>query len=202
MYSISERFAWFSKTLVIRLAYRAGLNWKVMRMNTLTRILFVALFAVFASPVMAAVSIVECQDGQGERSFHSKNCPPGTTKIGSKKIRTGRNGGGADNSNISATIYLSPVCEPCEEVREFLNNRNISFSEKNVEGDLEMQQELKGVSGGALNVPVTVIGDTAVTGYNRGKLNEALSAAGYVSPDSAESVPGKDALEAAPAAEK
>ena len=39
--------------------------------------------------VNAAVNIVECEDKKGKRSFQ-KTCPPGLTKVGEKKIKTGK----------------------------------------------------------------------------------------------------------------
>ncbi len=150
-------------------------------MKHLLKIFPGVLFLIFNLQVFAAVNIVECEDEKGDRSFH-KTCPPGTTKVGSKRISTGAAGKVEDiNTTIKATVYVIPECESCDEVREFLNNRNISFEEKNVSDDLELQKELTDVAGG-LKVPTTVIGDEIITGYSRSRLLEALASAGFVKP--------------------
>ncbi|MEM7027871.1 MAG: glutaredoxin family protein [Pseudomonadota bacterium] len=143
------------------------------------------LFILFASVIFsanssAAVSVVECEDDAGNRSFQ-KTCPPGQTQIGEKKISTGTNSKENDNNNaadIKVTLYVIPDCDTCEEVREFLNTRNISITEKNVNEDLEMQKELSAITG-SLQVPTAIIGDEIITGYSRSKFLEVLEAAGY-----------------------
>lgn len=139
------------------------------------------LFILFVSATMyvgAAVKVVECEDETGARSFY-KTCPPGTTRVGSKKLRTGVGDGATDNSdNLSAVLYLVPNCDTCEQVKEFLNIRNISVTEKNANEDLEIQNELTELTGG-LKVPTTVIGDQVLSGYNRQDFLTALKAIGY-----------------------
>ena len=136
-------------------------------------------FALWSSNNFAVVKIVECEDENGNRSFQ-KTCPPGTTLVGEKKLRTGSPGSGTENSNvdIQATIYLVPDCDACDEVKEFLNGRDISITEKNVKDNIELQDELNKLVG-ALKVPTTVIGDEILSGYSRQTFMEALKAAGY-----------------------
>jgi len=150
-------------------------------MKRLINILFTATIIIFSLQGFAAVNIVECEDKEGNRSFQ-KTCPPGSTMVGKKKISTG---GGLDSSsksgNIQVILYLVPDCDVCDEVKEFLNVRNISITEKNVKDDIELQNELNELVG-ALKVPTTVIGDEIVSGYNRNSFKSALEAAGYIYP--------------------
>lgn len=124
----------------------------------------------------AAVKIVECLDAEGNRSFQ-KTCPPGSTEVSAKSFRTGSSGG-ENKVDIRATLYLIPDCESCEQVKEFLRARDVSITVKDVDGNLELQNELTDIAGG-LKVPTTILGDEVLTGYSRGSFLEALEKAGY-----------------------
>lgn len=145
-------------------------------------ILFTFLFLFTTLISFAAVKIVECEDEQGNRSFQ-KTCPPGFTIVGEKSFKTGT--GSNENKStsapisINATLYMIPVCDTCNEVKEFLSSRGVSITEKNVSDDVELQKELTDLSG-SLKVPTTVIGKEILTGYNRGEFQSVLKAAGYI----------------------
>ena len=136
----------------------------------------------FSLNVMAAVKIVQCEDEQGNKTFQ-KVCPPGTKQVNEMRVLTGGSSSadtgnqGAAN-NISATLYYVPDCDSCDGVREYLRDRNIPITEKNVFDDVDLQKEMKEVSG-KQSVPVVVIGDKVLIGYNRTELKQALAAAGY-----------------------
>jgi glutaredoxin len=137
---------------------------------------------------MAAVSIVECEDEQGNRTFQ-KTCPPGSTMINQKRIATGSKAAAENDpvtftttsSSVSATMYSIPECSPCDAVRELLQIKNIPLTEINIEGDIIKQAELTKLNG-SLNVPVTLIGDKKLSGYNRTEIISALEAAGWKDP--------------------
>lgn len=139
-------------------------------------LLFMGL-CVFSWQVCAAVNIVECEDKKGERSFH-KNCPPGMTEVGSKKLNIGGAGGqkGDGLASLKVTLYAIPDCELCEEVREFLQAKDISFEEKNANENIEIQKELTDLAG-ALRVPTTIIDGEVVTGYKRSQMESIIEKA-------------------------
>jgi glutaredoxin len=67
-------------------------------------------------------------------------------------------------------------------VKEFLSRAGHPFEIKNIEEDDTAYDELMKL--GARSVPVTVIGDQVVTGFDQVRLREALiSAGGGLSPD-------------------
>jgi glutaredoxin len=151
-------------------------------MKHLFKVLFTTLLFI-SFPGFAAVNIVECEDEQGDRSFQ-KVCPPGSTQIGTKKLTTGGNKDSKNNNaSIQATLYMIPDCEACDEIREFLDSRNISVTEKNVNESIELQTELTDLTG-ALKVPTTVIGEEVLTGYSRSKFLRTLESAGYTDGES------------------
>jgi len=146
----------------------------------LTGILLLFMFYVQTA---AAVTVVLCEDSEGERTFAS-TCPPGTTQVNAQEINTGTGSGNTQtpgDSVISATLYVVPECAICEEVRKYLESKNVSVTIKDASVEQAIQEELKQLTG-VLRVPVVVIGDSTVTGFSPSQLDEALNAAGNVSP--------------------
>jgi len=148
-------------------------------MGKLNSYLFVFFASIYSINSFAAVKIVECEDELGNRSYQ-KSCPPGYTQLSEKKINTRNNSDNSKNqsTDIKATLYVIPDCEACDEIKEFLNNRKISFTEKNVNENIELQKELTDLTG-SLKVPTTIIGDEILTGYSRSKFLNALKEMGY-----------------------
>jgi glutaredoxin-like protein NrdH len=60
-------------------------------------------------------------------------------------------------------------------VKEFLSRAGQTFEPRNIEEDDRAYDELMAI--GARAVPVTVIGDRTIIGFNEAKLREALAAA-------------------------
>lgn len=143
------------------------------------------LFAVaflFFSPPLLAVSIVECEDQEGNRSFQ-KSCPPGYTELNRKSFyvkgapgdrSTGEPAAGLGMGQ-SATLYMIPACDTCEEAREFLEANGVSVTEIDVSNDYEAQAEFEALAG-ELKVPVTVIDGQLIRGYSRAEFRAALEA--------------------------
>lgn len=71
------------------------------------------------------------------------------------------------------TIYSTPTCHFCHMTKDFLNEKNIPFKDYNVAIDLEKRQEMVDKSG-QMGVPVIVIGEDVMVGFNKEKLSEAL----------------------------
>lgn len=65
-------------------------------------------------------------------------------------------------------------------VKEFLSREGHPFETRNIEEDDAAYDELMKL--GARSVPVTVIGDQVVTGFDQGRLRAALAAGGGGSP--------------------
>lgn len=130
-------------------------------------------------PVTWAVTVMECEDDLGNRTYQDR-CPPGTTPVDQKRyaVSTSADEGAV---NLSATLYMVPDCDSCDQVREFLQIRNIPITEINVSDDFNLQEELKEKTGGDLRVPVLLLGEKVLSGYNRTELLQALGDAGYSS---------------------
>jgi glutaredoxin len=59
---------------------------------------------------------------------------------------------------------------------EYLSRKGVAFTEKNVGKDPQARQELMEL--GTLSLPVILIGDARLTGFNPGQIDAALTAAG------------------------
>ena len=60
----------------------------------------------------------------------------------------------------------------CGKVKEFLSQRGIPFTERNIAQDPEAMSELEAL--GVMTTPVTVIGEELVIGFDRPKLERLL----------------------------
>jgi glutaredoxin len=70
------------------------------------------------------------------------------------------------------------VCGYCDLARLYLEKRKVPFTEKNLENNPALQQELKQKTG-SLSVPAITIGDKVMNGYLESLLGGELDAAGY-----------------------
>lgn len=131
-------------------------------------IMFIGI-CVCTFSVNSAVDIVVCEDDEGNKTFQ-KACPPGTFVVGEKKFSVGKDSSNqVDLSKLNIILYTVPDCETCEEVKIYLKSRDVPFNEIDVTKDLKSQKELTKISG-KLSVPLTVIGDEFVSGYDRVKI--------------------------------
>ena len=131
------------------------------------------LICMLCQSAFSAVDIVLCEDSDGNQSFQ-KRCPPGTQLVEKKKISVGKDASREISlSNLNVVLYSIPDCVTCEEVAIYLKSRDIPYSEKDVSKDVELQEELTKRTG-KLSVPVTIIGDEIISGYNREKIGTVL----------------------------
>jgi glutaredoxin 3 len=144
------------------------------------RIPFALLISLLASNGFA-VTVSECVDAQGHRSF-SDRCQPEAKKVNELKVAGSAKAPSPTISEIAerhpVTLYAVPKCDVCELVRNLLDRRKVPFTEKNVSENPDLQQELKDRAG-ALTVPTLFIDNKPMTGYNEQQIDTTLTAAGY-----------------------
>ena len=73
----------------------------------------------------------------------------------------------------SATIYSTPTCHFCHLAKDFFKENNIPFTDYNVASDTAKRQEMLEKSG-QMGVPVILIGNELVVGFNKPKISELL----------------------------
>ncbi len=71
------------------------------------------------------------------------------------------------------TIYTTKTCGYCKATKAFLHDHSVPFTEIDVGADREKAREMIERSG-QMGVPVIVIGDTIVIGYDEPKIKELL----------------------------
>jgi glutaredoxin-like YruB-family protein len=78
--------------------------------------------------------------------------------------------------NKSVTIYTTPTCHFCHAAKEFFKANSIQFTEHDVLADAAARKELVEKSG-QLGVPVILVGDEIVVGFDEPKLKSLLGIA-------------------------
>lgn len=61
-------------------------------------------------------------------------------------------------------VYSAPGCVECNYVKQMLEEEKVSFEVRDVMSSVEYQQEVEKF--GFMGVPVTVVGDKAIKGFN------------------------------------
>lgn len=70
-------------------------------------------------------------------------------------------------------IYSTPTCHFCHAAKEFFTENDIKFTDHDVQDDMEARQEMIEKSG-QMGVPVIMIGDEIVVGFDENALREKL----------------------------
>ncbi len=123
-------------------------------------------------------------DEQGQVSYHDRPPADETVRVEETGIRTGSDErvapvNGAEPAPV--VLYAMPKCGACDLARAHLRGRDVPFTEKNPEGDVKVQQELRKLTGG-LSVPTITVGTKLMRGYMDSILDDELTAAGYAKP--------------------
>ncbi|HVS79407.1 MAG TPA: glutaredoxin family protein [Candidatus Paceibacterota bacterium] len=70
-------------------------------------------------------------------------------------------------------IYSTPTCIHCGHAKEFLKEHNVPYTEYNVLADVERRKEMVDITG-QMGVPVIVVGENVMVGFNQSKLAELV----------------------------
>ena len=73
----------------------------------------------------------------------------------------------------TVAIYSTPTCHFCQMAKEYFAENNIQFVNYDVSKDLERRQEMFDITS-QMGVPVIIIGDDVVIGFDREKIAELL----------------------------
>ena len=99
-------------------------------------------------------------------------------------------GGGPDDTQLPyatqqaikrnpITLYVANTCDLCTDARALLSKRGIPYTERNVEtspGDAAKLREVMG----SVSVPLLMVGDKPVKGFNEEIWQSTLDGAGYL----------------------
>lgn len=148
------------------------------RMNAI--VVIAAAAVAFAAAVAQSGTMYKWVSKDGKVSYHDQPPPSASDyrveekKLGSKD-RTEPTGA-VEKSPV--VLYSAPKCASCDLARIYLEKRKIPFTEKNVESDPKLQEELK-AKAGTLSVPTILVGEKVMSGYLESLLEGELNAAGY-----------------------
>ncbi len=73
----------------------------------------------------------------------------------------------------NVTIYSTPSCHFCHMAKDFFKEKNIAYTEFDVAGNPDKRKELIEKSG-QMGVPVILIGEQMVIGFNKPKIVQLL----------------------------
>ena len=71
------------------------------------------------------------------------------------------------------TVYSTPTCHFCHMAKDFFVSKGIVFEDFNVSTNLEKRKEMMDKSG-QMGVPVIMIDDKLIVGFNKPKIIELL----------------------------
>jgi glutaredoxin-like YruB-family protein len=75
---------------------------------------------------------------------------------------------------MNVTVYSSPTCGYCHQVKQYLTQRGVQFTEHDLSVDRAAAEEMTRKTG-QMGVPVIVIDDQVVVGFDRPRLDQLLS---------------------------
>lgn len=181
------------------------------------KILIVSLAAALCAPVAAVLAadsrsaapeeapvgkkLYKWVDREGNVSYHDYP-PPDESKykveerlIKGEKAPAKKPVEENDKPLPPVVMYMIPKCLSCDMARTYFQRRKVPFTEKNVEGNRLLIEELKKKSG-TLSVPTILVGDKVMQGFLESLLAGELDAAGY--PPEPPEKPGGDSAESKP----
>lgn len=71
-------------------------------------------------------------------------------------------------------VYSTPTCPYCKMVKELLSSKSVEYQDIDVSASQESLDEMISVSG-QMGVPVVVIGDEVIRGFNKDKIESLIS---------------------------
>jgi len=75
---------------------------------------------------------------------------------------------------MDVTLYTTPNCPWCKKAKHYLGSKKVRFIEVQVNDNQQAAQEMIKKSG-QMGVPVVVVGDEVVVGFDEDKLDKLLS---------------------------
>ncbi len=73
----------------------------------------------------------------------------------------------------TVTIYSTPSCHFCHMAKDFFKEKNVEFQDFDVSLDQDKRKEMIEKSG-QMGVPVIIIGNQLIVGFNKPKIVEIL----------------------------
>jgi glutaredoxin 3 len=78
---------------------------------------------------------------------------------------------------MNVKIYTTPTCGYCHQAKQYLKDRGVPFTEYDISRDRQAANDMVQLTG-QMGVPVILVNDQPVVGFNRPLLDQLLSATG------------------------
>jgi len=79
-----------------------------------------------------------------------------------------------ENKNKKIEIFSTPTCHFCNLAKAWFKEKGLAYEEYDVASNVEKRKEMVEITG-QLGVPVIVIGQDVIIGFNPNKIEEILS---------------------------
>ncbi len=79
-------------------------------------------------------------------------------------------------SDAQVTVYSTTWCAFCKAAKQYFDSKNVAYSEIDIEQDAAAGQQIVEETG-QMGVPVIRIGKEVIVGFDRPKIDKALSEA-------------------------
>lgn len=74
---------------------------------------------------------------------------------------------------MKAIVYTSSTCTFCKQVKQYLQEQNLPYEERNIDENPAYGEELARM--GIMSVPLTVIGEKQILGFNPNRIQKAFA---------------------------
>jgi glutaredoxin-like YruB-family protein len=74
--------------------------------------------------------------------------------------------------NKKVVVYTSNTCVYCHQAKDYLKSKGVQFEERNVSTDMNARKEL--ISKGFMGVPVIMVDEEVIQGFDKARLEELL----------------------------
>jgi glutaredoxin 3 len=136
-----------------------------------------ALFFVTTSSLSSAATLYRWVDDQGVTHV-SENPPEGKMDVAQAVVGEAPDKGTTAEEKkefrvrpAEVTIYTMPTCPWCHRAKAWLQDKKIRYREVDVSTDKKGHEEMVRISG-QTGVPVILVGDEVIVGFNEGRLNQ------------------------------
>jgi glutaredoxin-like YruB-family protein len=75
---------------------------------------------------------------------------------------------------MNVILYTSPTCGYCHQAKAYLNQKGVKYTERDISVDTEAAGEMMRLTG-QMGVPVIVVDDQPIIGFNRPALDQLLT---------------------------
>lgn len=144
----------------------------------------VSVCLALASAPLAAAQLYQWKDAQGRMVYSDQPPPPSVRNVQQRQFKGSFIEVGESYSAKTArekfpvALYATDCGAPCDQARQLLGERGVPYSGKDPQASPEARADLQKLTG-RLNVPVLVVGQDKIDGFETGQWQALLDKAGY-----------------------